>query len=116
MLDIHTVGAGGGSLAWIDRAGALRVGPQSAGANPGPVAYGAGDTLTGIITGFLAQAFATLREDADALTATIAAVYVGGLAGDLAARARGMRSLIASDISEYLGPAISTLDPRGEQP
>ena len=46
MLDIHTVGAGGGSLAWIDRAGALRVGPQSAGANPGPVAYGAGDTLT----------------------------------------------------------------------
>ena len=46
MLDIHTVGAGGGSLARIDRAGSLRVGPQSAGADPGPVAYGRGDTLT----------------------------------------------------------------------
>lgn len=40
MIDIHTVGAGGGSLAWFDLGGALRVGPQSAGANPGPVAYG----------------------------------------------------------------------------
>jgi N-methylhydantoinase A len=46
MLDIHTVGAGGGSLAWLDAAGGLRVGPQSAGASPGPVAYGRGDTLT----------------------------------------------------------------------
>ena len=36
MLDIHTVGAGGGSIAWIDDGGALRVGPQSAGADPGP--------------------------------------------------------------------------------
>lgn len=46
MLDIHTVGAGGGSLARIDAAGSLRVGPQSAGADPGPVAYGRGETLT----------------------------------------------------------------------
>ncbi len=42
MLDIHTVGAGGGSLAWFDRGGALRVGPQSAGAEPGPICYGKG--------------------------------------------------------------------------
>ena len=42
QLDILTVGAGGGSLVWRDTAGALRVGPQSAGANPGPVAYGQG--------------------------------------------------------------------------
>lgn len=42
MLDIHTVGAGGGSLAWFDRGGALRVGPQSAGADPGPICYGKG--------------------------------------------------------------------------
>jgi N-methylhydantoinase A len=42
MLDIHVIGAGGGSIAWIDPAGALKVGPQSAGAKPGPVAYGAG--------------------------------------------------------------------------
>jgi len=39
MLDIHTIGAGGGSIAWIDRGGALRVGPLSAGADPGPAAY-----------------------------------------------------------------------------
>jgi N-methylhydantoinase A len=42
VLDIHTVGAGGGSLASVDPGGALRVGPESAGAHPGPVAYGRG--------------------------------------------------------------------------
>ncbi|HEX5309590.1 MAG TPA: hydantoinase/oxoprolinase family protein [Solirubrobacteraceae bacterium] len=41
-LDIHTVGAGGGSIAWLDPGGALRVGPQSAGAFPGPACYGRG--------------------------------------------------------------------------
>lgn len=38
-IDIHTIGAGGGSIAWIDKGGALRVGPRSAGADPGPVSY-----------------------------------------------------------------------------
>jgi len=42
MIDLHTIGAGGGSIAWIDRGGALRVGPESAGADPGPVSYGRG--------------------------------------------------------------------------
>jgi N-methylhydantoinase A len=42
MLDIRTIGAGGGSIAWIDTGGMLRVGPQSAGAKPGPACYGAG--------------------------------------------------------------------------
>ena len=46
MLDIHTAGAGGGSLAWMDTAGALQVGPQSAGADPGPACYGRGDTAS----------------------------------------------------------------------
>lgn len=46
QLAIHTVGAGGGSLVRVDQAGGLRVGPQSAGAEPGPVAYGLGNTLT----------------------------------------------------------------------
>jgi N-methylhydantoinase A len=46
MLDIHTVGAGGGSLAWFDRGGILHVGPQSAGANPGPICYGRGEQPT----------------------------------------------------------------------
>jgi N-methylhydantoinase A len=41
-VDVHTVGAGGGSIAWRDRGGALRVGPQSAGADPGPACYGRG--------------------------------------------------------------------------
>lgn len=45
-LDILTVGAGGGSVAWVDPGGALRVGPKSAGADPGPVAYGKGDEIT----------------------------------------------------------------------
>lgn len=45
MIDIHTLGAGGGSIAWIDPGGALRVGPQSAGADPGPVSYGRGGQL-----------------------------------------------------------------------
>ena len=42
MVDVHTVGAGGGSIAWRDAGGALRVGPRSAGADPGPAAYGRG--------------------------------------------------------------------------
>lgn len=46
VLDIHTVGAGGGSVAWIDTGGSLRVGPRSAGADPGPVCFGKGDHLT----------------------------------------------------------------------
>ena len=46
MLDIHTVGAGGGSIARVDEGGLLRVGPQSAGADPGPACYGAGDQPT----------------------------------------------------------------------
>ncbi|MBP7564544.1 MAG: hydantoinase/oxoprolinase family protein [Burkholderiaceae bacterium] len=44
-LDIHTIGAGGGSIAWIDAGGMLKVGPQSAGAYPGPAAYGRGGEL-----------------------------------------------------------------------
>jgi N-methylhydantoinase A len=42
MVDVHTVGAGGGSIAWRDAGGALRVGPRSAGADPGPACYGRG--------------------------------------------------------------------------
>jgi N-methylhydantoinase A len=44
MVDVHTVGAGGGSIARVDDAGLLRVGPQSAGASPGPICYGRGGT------------------------------------------------------------------------
>lgn len=44
MVDIHTIGSGGGSIGWIDEGGALRVGPESAGADPGPICYGRGGT------------------------------------------------------------------------
>src|SRR5437763_6494510 len=46
MLDIHAGGAGGGSLAWVDRGGILHVGPASAGADPGPICYGRGEQPT----------------------------------------------------------------------
>lgn len=46
VIDIHTVGAGGGSIARVDAAGALRVGPESAGADPGPACYGLGEWVT----------------------------------------------------------------------
>jgi len=44
MLEIHTIGAGGGSIAWVDDGGAMHVGPESAGADPGPACYGRGGT------------------------------------------------------------------------
>ncbi len=44
MVDVHTIGAGGGSIASVDAAGMLRVGPESAGARPGPICYGRGGT------------------------------------------------------------------------
>ena len=46
MIDIHTVGAGGGSIATIDAGGSLKVGPESAGADPGPICYGKGNEIT----------------------------------------------------------------------
>ncbi|MFN2532040.1 MAG: NAD(P)H-hydrate dehydratase [Pyrinomonadaceae bacterium] len=84
--------------------------------NPGLGTAGAGDTLTGLIAAFLGQAVATLKDETDALAATIAALYVGGVAGDLAANKFGMRTLIASDLREHFSAAICALDPMGEFP
>jgi N-methylhydantoinase A len=53
ILGIHTIGAGGGSIAWIDNGGALRVGPQSAGARPGPACYGHGGADATVTDAFL---------------------------------------------------------------
>ena len=84
--------------------------------NAGLGTAGSGDTLTGLISGFLAQAYGTLGDKADPLAATVAALYVGGLAGDLAARKLGMRTMVASDIREHFSEAIRSLDPEGEHP
>ncbi len=76
-VDIHTVGAGGGSLVWRDRGGALRVGPQSAGANPGPACYGRGGEQ-GTVT------------DANLLLGRLPERLAGGVALDRAAAERAL--------------------------
>ncbi|AXC50225.1 hydantoinase/oxoprolinase family protein [Paracoccus suum] len=84
MIDIHTIGAGGGSIAHIDAGGAFRVGPQSAGADPGPAAYGRGGTCptvtdANVVLGrlvperFLGGRMALDRAASEAVIATLAA-------------------------------------------
>ncbi len=84
--------------------------------NPGVGTAGAGDTLTGIITSFIAQAIGASGEKADILSAVIASLYIAGLSADIAAKEKGMRSLVASDIREHISEAIKSLDPHGEKP
>ena len=84
--------------------------------NAGLGTAGSGDTLTGVITSFIAQARGTLRDQMDVFETVIAGVYVSGLAGDLAARALGMRAMVASDIRQHLSEAFRHLDPEGERP
>ncbi len=62
MLDIHTIGAGGGSIGWLDEGGLLRMGPQSAGADPGPACYSKGGELptttdANVVLGYLDPSF-----------------------------------------------------------
>ncbi len=75
-LAVHTVGAGGGSIVWLDEGGALRVGPESAGADPGPACYGRGGTRATVT-------------DANLLLGRLPAALPGGieLDGDAAERA-----------------------------
>ncbi len=86
MVDVHTVGAGGGSIGWRDPGGALRVGPHSAGAEPGPACYGRGGadptvTDANLLLGKLA-ADSTLAGGV-ALDASAAAEVVGTMAASL---------------------------------
>ncbi len=72
--------------------------------NPGMGTAGSGDVLTGILAGLLAQEYSPLES-------CILGVYLHGLAGDFAAEAKSQESLMAGDISEYLGEAYKTLYP-----
>ena len=82
MVDVHTVGAGGGSIGWRDPGGALRVGPRSAGADPGPACYGRGGaeptvTDANLLLGYLAADSSLaggVALDADAAGAAIGAL------------------------------------------
>ena len=84
-LDIHTVGAGGGSIAWVDAGGALRVGPASAGARPGPACYGRGGTDPTVTDANLL--LGRLLDDAP---------LAGGLSLDRAAAERAVAALARS--------------------
>jgi N-methylhydantoinase A len=81
MLDIRSIGAGGGSIAWIDDGGSLRVGPRSAGSNPGPACYGRGgraptvtdaNLVLGRLDASLGGRFTLDRDAAEAAIATVA--------------------------------------------
>ncbi len=79
MIDVHTVGAGGGSIAYVDPGGAFRVGPRSAGAEPGPACYGRGGeeatvTDANVVLGRLRPEYflgGEMRIDPDLATAAI---------------------------------------------
>lgn len=79
-VDLHTVGAGGGSIAWVDAGGALRVGPQSAGADPGPACYGHGGELPTVT-------------DANLLLGRLPDQLAGGLELDRAAAERALAGI-----------------------
>lgn len=85
MVDIHTIGAGGGSIAWIDAGGALRVGPASAGAEPGPACYGKGGdqatvTDANLFLGYLGE---RLGDEGLVLDRDLAEEALANLAGKL---------------------------------
>jgi N-methylhydantoinase A len=88
-VDVHSVGAGGGSIVWRDPGGALRVGPESAGADPGPACYGRGGTRPTVT-------------DANLLLGRLPERLAGGLALDRAAAARALGELDPADVIEVV--------------
>jgi N-methylhydantoinase A len=101
-LDLTTISAGGGSIVWIDRAGFLSVGPQSAGADPGPVCYGRGGqnptvTDADIVCGFLNPDYflgGTQKLDAGAAHAALEAKIAKPLNMTVAEAATGIRRIV----------------------
>jgi N-methylhydantoinase A len=86
-VDVHTVGAGGGSIVWRDRGGALRVGPESAGAHPGPACYGRGGTRPTVT-------------DANLLLGRLPQRLPGGIELDPRAAERALDGLDPADVIE----------------
>ncbi len=120
MIDIRTIGAGGGSIAWIDKGGMLVVGPESAGAKPGPACYGAGGTMRPSPTPMwclaaLTRQFPRWRHalDADAASAAVAPI-----AAELAMRSEAAALAIVTIANNNMVGALHTvltergLDPR----
>ncbi|TML45109.1 MAG: hydantoinase/oxoprolinase family protein [Actinobacteria bacterium] len=88
-VDLHTVGAGGGSVVWLDRGGAIRVGPESAGAAPGPACYGLGGTRPTVT-------------DANLLLGRLPAVLAGEIELDADAAARAFAGIDPSAALEVV--------------
>jgi N-methylhydantoinase A len=107
MLDITTIGAGGGSVGWIDEGGLLRMGPQSAGAFPGPVCYGRGGeqpacTDADLVLGYLDAAYfagGAMPLDAQAARQAIGARIAGPLGLDVEEAAAGMYRVINANMA-----------------
>src|SRR5207237_608630 len=101
-MEINTIGAGGGSIAWIDDGGLLRMGPQSAGAEPGPACYGRGGaeptcTDADLVLGYLAADYfagGRMRLDAEASQNVIRERIARPLGMELVAAAHGMFQVI----------------------
>jgi N-methylhydantoinase A len=88
-VDLHTVGAGGGSIVWLDSGGAVRVGPESAGADPGPACYGRGGTRPTVT-------------DANLLLGRLPAILAGGIELDADAAARAFDRIDPADALEVV--------------
>lgn len=108
MLGIHTIGAGGGSIGWIDEGGLLRMGPQSGGADPGPACYGRGGTRpcstdANLVLGYLnADYFAggRMKLDVAAAEAAIRAHVAEPLDLSLEEAAAGMYRVICNNMAQ----------------
>ncbi len=108
MLAIHTIGAGGGSIGWIDEGGLLRMGPQSAGATPGPVCYGQGGTLptctdANLVLGYLNPDYfagGSMQLDVDAARAAIREHIAEPLGMDVASAAAGMYRVACNNMAQ----------------
>ncbi|MBM4297626.1 MAG: hydantoinase/oxoprolinase family protein, partial [Deltaproteobacteria bacterium] len=110
VLDIRTVGAGGGSIAWVDEGGVLHVGPASAGADPGPICYGRGGkeptvTDADLVLGYIgAEDFlgGEFNLDRDAAVQGIAARVGKPLGIDTIAAAEGINRLVNSTMADAI--------------